>query len=303
MPIELETTVSVPRTSEACLAFSVHASVLLSDPRGWLALQRVAADALIHSQLAGAIDAAALFSIRKGLSDDGGAVSLISLLFVCDGELTGLDAIHSVIDDSGLAWSSDGVQEIPDDAFPSLAFVHGALHQVWLSSPAGPASLSIGWREEGPIVIKTIAKDAAASAFLPMVRHAKVVPGDRKKQVHSREERMKAAFAIRVCERIMDADGQRDAAEVFITKTFNERLLRSLDLLDDSTLDSLYDDARAELRDGIGSEDKLGLMGLFYRVCQADGFIDDRELMVLFEAGAQLGLTREQIDDYIQNVG
>ncbi len=301
MPIDLETTVGIPPAADA-VAFSTNADVLYRDD-GWLQLQRTAADALIRSQVASGTDIAALFCVREGIDAAGLRATLVTMMFVTEGDTHDIAAIGAGLEGSGVGWTDDGIQEIPDRAFPSLAYVDGQLHQVWLSSPGGIVALSIGWREEGPIAVPVKLEDADLSMFLPTVTHAKVVPGDRKKQVHSHADRLKAAFAMAVSQRIMDSDGKRPEPEVeFFERTFSRRLLRSMDLEDQTTLHALQTEADAELCDHIDLEQKLGLIGLFYRVCQADGFVDDRELIELRAAATRLGLTSEQVTEYLENV-
>jgi uncharacterized tellurite resistance protein B-like protein len=114
-------------------------------------------------------------------------------------------------------------------------------------------------------------------------------------------ERMRLAFARHFSHRIVEADGHvRAGEEEFLANVFPPDLVQRLGL-DEADVEAEYLAAAREALPGqLGHHDKLGLVGLLFSACYADGSLDAREMRVLREAGETLGLSREAVVKYLR---
>ena len=114
---------------------------------------------------------------------------------------------------------------------------------------------------------------------------------------------LKLAFAYRVAERVVEADGQvLDDERAFLMRTFPAEQLEELWLDDLGLRDQLAERAETELRDLIGYHEKVGLLSTFFAACLADGSIAVQELKVLKEASQTLGLDKTEVVNYLQKL-
>ena len=124
----------------------------------------------------------------------------------------------------------------------------------------------------------------------------------------TRIDRMRIAFAVRVARKIVDADGILDLTEIeLLARTFPSALLRRAGFLDARDLltpavERAYRQALAELPQVLTLSEKLELVTLFHRTCDADGDIHPRELDVLREAAAMLAVPRPTLDTHLSTL-
>ncbi len=114
-----------------------------------------------------------------------------------------------------------------------------------------------------------------------------------------RKARLKAAFAIKVSELLVKADGRiADDERAFLAEMFPADLLGSLGLDDPERYERLRAEALEELPALLDHEEKLQLIGLFLAVSDADAHIDVRELEVIAMAADQLGVPFDDVIAY-----
>jgi uncharacterized tellurite resistance protein B-like protein len=124
----------------------------------------------------------------------------------------------------------------------------------------------------------------------------------------TRIDRLRIAFAVRVARRIVDADGVLDLSEIeLLARTFPSALLHRAGFLDRRDLltpavDRAYREALAELPGVLTLTEKLDLVTLFHRTCDADGDIHPRELDVLRDAAAMLAVPRRTLDRHLSTL-
>jgi uncharacterized tellurite resistance protein B-like protein len=116
-------------------------------------------------------------------------------------------------------------------------------------------------------------------------------------------ERMRLAFALRFVDRIVAADGVvRDDERAFVSNVFPPDLLERLGLTEAPVVEEYFDEARESLPVVLGHHDKLALVGLFFSACASDGQLDAREMRILKEGGELLGLTRDEVVNYLRRL-
>ena len=117
------------------------------------------------------------------------------------------------------------------------------------------------------------------------------------------KDRLKVAFAIKISEMIVKADGVIQPSEKeFLEEAFPAEMLAALGLEDPAEYETLRNLALDELPDLLDREEKLMLVGLFLAVCESDSEIDVRELEVLALAADQLGLPFEDVIGYLDGI-
>lgn len=232
--------------------------------------------------------------------------TLVSLYFATDAAVNRdqLDALGTPLRASASGWTHDGVHAAPDYAFPVMAVVGGQVLHLWTDHPEhGPVCTGLGAR--GPRARPEVVKLAGASPerFVPALGHARGVWREEPDADRQLRDQLKFAFARRVAERVVEADGSvGDDERAFLERTFPADLLEALWLDDPAEREALAQRAEVELRDRLGYHEKLGLLSTFYAACYADGAVAVQELMVLKDACAALGLDRAEVVQYLQRM-
>lgn len=204
----------------------------------------------------------------------------------------------------GTSWQSDGIHGVPEYAFPCLGMRDGQLLHLWVEDPdLGLVCTLLG--AHGPRVKAEVYRfsDVSPDRFLDHAGHAKGSwalheAGDRQLR-----EQLKLAFAYRVAERVIEADGRiEDDERAFLARTFPDAQLAELWLDDVGLRDQLAEQAETELGAMLGYHEKLGLLSTFFGACYADGNVAVQELKVLRDASAALGLDRSEVAAYLQKL-
>ena len=120
-----------------------------------------------------------------------------------------------------------------------------------------------------------------------------------------RLERLKLALCVHVAQMIVDADDVLDYSEIeLLSREFPTSMLKANGFVDEKgRFTEGYDEARRialqELPGMLRIEDKFALIDLFYRACLADGELHPRELGVMVDASALLGVDRATLQQHL----
>lgn len=232
--------------------------------------------------------------------------TLVSLYFATDAAVSReqLETLGRPLTGLAGGWASDGIHAVPDYGFPVLQIQEGRLYHVWEREPDAPPFSTIVVARGPRARPERVTWDSGApQRFLDDTRHAvgripTVHHGDRQLR-----EQLKLAWAYRVAERVIEADGQiLDDERAFLLRSFPPEQLEALWLDDLALRDQLAERAETELRDLIGYHEKLGLLSTFFGACYADGTLAVQELKVLKEASQALGLDRGEVVNYLQKL-
>lgn len=298
MPVVIQGEIALP-TNPNCILFSTAAGDAL--PVGWLALQRVAWSALEQFYSASGIDCVAWFGRRAWLNRRNEPEEQILLMFVLDGPASSDDIslVEGAIKRSNVLWSQKSMESIPPDAFPSLCVKSGKMYQLWSRLAEEPRCLSVEAVDGRTAIVSRSPTEVGSADFLPYVRHVTFA----RRAVRDedwRMERMRIAFAHHFSQSIVEADGVLHADErEFMQRVFPEDMMTSMGMDQRAAYNQALNEAKVQLPLLLGHHDKLAMIGLFFSVCHSDGTLDAREMRVLKEAAAILGLEGNQVVSYL----
>jgi uncharacterized tellurite resistance protein B-like protein len=134
-------------------------------------------------------------------------------------------------------------------------------------------------------------------------------PDDVNPLVPGRVDRLRIAFAVRIAQRITEADGVLDAHEVdLLTRCFPAQTLQRAGFLDSRRaltpeVDTVFRQALVELPRVLTTAEKLELVTLFHRTAAVDGELHPSELSVLEEGAAMLELPHKQLLEHLRHLG
>ncbi|NCG20246.1 MAG: hypothetical protein GWP91_14650 [Rhodobacterales bacterium] len=232
--------------------------------------------------------------------------TLVSLYFATDAVIDRDDVVSlgKPLGKEDSNWRSDGVHPAPEHAFPCLALRDGEVTHVWLEDEQGTHFtydlLATGNSARSEQIYFG---DAGAERFWPHAKHAVGTWCRADDDVVQHREQLKLAFAAKVTQRVVEADGAvGDSERDFLARTFPEDQLKALWLDDLALREALARQAEQELADLLGYHEKLGLLSTFFAACHADGKVDVRELRVLREASRTLGLENADVVKYLQRL-
>ena len=298
--------ISLPK-SDACAAFSVESKTVFQGGRSpWKAVISPAALSLQHFPAVPGHDAAVWVDDQPWTDADGVVGSLITLYFGTDAALTReeLSALGEPVMKANMGWSPDGIHPRSSGSFPCMAMWRDELHQIWLhDAHERPCCLSLKPMGHRVRRADTLFDDATVRDFVPHISHAVArFDGADSAAVHHKLQ-LKMAFALQTAERVVEADGVVDDDEVaFLARTFPEEEVKRLWLDDVALRDTLARQAGEELKELLGYHEKLALLSTFFAACYSDGKLEVRELRVLKEASATLGLKSEDVVTYLQKL-
>jgi len=298
--------ITLPK-SDACATFSVEARTVFQGGRQpWKAVVNPAALALQHFKSVTGYDAAVWVDHQPWTDADGMVGSLITLYFATDGTLSreDLSALGEPVMKADGGWSADGIHPRSQSAFPCMAMWRDELHQVWLRDE-GQAPYCVSLQPKGHRVnrYRTDFDSASPRDFVPHIAHAVARFDAPDSAAAHHKVQLKMAFALQTAERVVEADGVVDDDEVaFLARTFPEEDVKRLWLDDVALRDTLARQASEELKEILGYHEKLALLSTFFAACYSDGRLEVRELRVLKEASAALGLQSEDVVNYLQKL-
>ncbi len=291
MAIDVKHTLRLP----ACWAGAAFTTPAVT--QAWRGVQDRALDALHALSSTHDRDAAAWFC-SVGAPDG----PRLGALFVSDTEPT--PAHRETLQEAlGSSWEGAGQRALPRRAFPGLAVILGTPYALWTRGVTDLRSGRLVLHEGELLPTRILARDAELRDFPVGALHAQVAPVGAEIDGAPRIEVLKVVFAMNVCERMAEADGELVAEELdFLQRAFPPERLRELGLHDRLRFLALRHVAGPELARALSDDEKLGLMGLFYRAGHADGVLDEAELRILREAADQLQLAPEEVDAYLEHI-
>lgn len=134
-------------------------------------------------------------------------------------------------------------------------------------------------------------------------------PDDVNPLVPARLDRLRIAFAVRIAQRITEADGVLDATEVeLLERCFPVSMLQRAGFLDarralTPEVDTEFRRALVELPQVLTTTEKLELVTLFHRAAAVDGEMHTEELRVLEEGAAMLLLPHRTLLEHLRHLG
>jgi hypothetical protein len=134
-------------------------------------------------------------------------------------------------------------------------------------------------------------------------------PDDVNPLVPGRIDRLRIAFAVRIAQRITEADGVLDAGEVgLLQRCFPDQMLQRAGFLDSRRVlthevDQVFRQALAELPQILTTSEKLDLVTLFHRTAAIDGETHPEELRILEEGAAMLLLPHRTLLEHLRHLG
>ncbi len=298
--------ISLPKSND-CAAFSAEAKAVFQGGRvPWKTVIHPAALALQHFHAVTGHSAAVWVDDQQWTDSEGRLGSLVTLYLSTDAAISRdeLRALGAPLMKAGAGWTADGIHPRSDSAFPCMTIWRGELHQVWSRDDAGqPSFVSLSALGSRVRRVETPFEDAEPRDFGPHIAHAVARFGEATSVDVHHKDQLKMAFALQTAERVIEADGVIEDDELaFIARTFPEEDVKRLWLDDTALRDTLARQAGEELKDLLGYHEKLALLSTFFAACYSDGKLEVRELRVLKEASATLGLESEDVVNYLQKL-
>jgi len=292
--------------SDDCATFSVDAKTVFQGGRiPWKTVIQPAALALQHFYSVSGQPAAVWFDNQQWTDAEGMIGSLITMYLSTDAAVTRdeLIALGAPIVKADVGWSIDGIHPRSDGAFPCMAMWRKDLYQVWIRDDMDPRCYSLTALGNRVRRTETPFTNAQIRDFVPHISHAVAKFGESESAAVHHKDQLKMAFALQTAERVIEADGVIEDDELaFIARTFPEEDVKRLWLDDTALRDTLARQAGEELKDILGYHEKLALLSTFFAACYSDGKLEVRELRVLKEASATLGLENEDVVNYLQKL-
>lgn len=292
---------------EHCPTWTVEArSFFARGSRRWSDLVHTAVLALQNFHHVSKADACVYLAAHSWTDGDNRPGTLISLYFATQARI-GRDALTALgrpLQASGQGWSDDGIHAAPDYAFPLLATDKGELVHVWMDAEGEhPYGCELTSRGAQARVVEVWFNQADPERYVPHAHHRRGTWNHADDARVQHREQLKLAFAYRVAERVVEADGVVDADErAFLASTFDPAHMESLWLDDPALRETLARQAEVELADLLGYHEKLGLLSTFFGACYADGKVAVQELKVLKEAAQALGLDNTEVVNYLRRL-
>ena len=292
---------------EYCATWTTDAKTLFNRGiRSWVTVLQAPQLALQHFHHVSGADATVYVATHDWSDVDNRPGTLVSLYFATDAAISKADlgSLGRPLEQSDQGWSNDGIHAAPAQAFPLLSLRRGEIFHVWVHDEEGTLTahrlVSRGNRAKDEILCWG---EAEHSAFIPSAKHAKgawTAPHDAERQ---HRDQLKLAFAYKIAERVVEADGVVDDDErAFLVRTFPPEQLEELWLDDPALRDTLASQAETELKDQLGYHEKLGLLSSFFAACYADGRVQVQELQVLRDASLALGLDKSEVVTYLRKL-
>jgi uncharacterized tellurite resistance protein B-like protein len=286
-----------------CVSFTTDAAALFGG-RSWASLQQLAISVGGPFHEESRLPTLVGYAWRVALDRKNERLSQGQLWCVFDGPATSahLDLLEASVAQVGLGFGPATVERTPVSGAASIYLFGGRPHVVWSVDATSPEPwlrklLLVDGRVVPVQVPLSQATEEDRVGELPAVIGVPAPYSESERE----GERMRIAFAIRLVDRIVRADGVvHDGERRFVVDLFPPDLLQRLGLEHPAAVDEYFEAAKEALPIQLGHHDKLALVGLFFSACASDGSLDAREMRVLKEGGEMLGLSREQVVKYLR---
>ncbi len=301
MSVDIEREVYLP-AGDTALAFSVDAKRTLEPGGpGWTNVLGAVTEIVGHLLKQHGHETIAHVCEAPGLIED---TPRLMVYLCCIGAITDADVDETsrYFSETDLPWRAEGVRRIPPAATPIVCAQEGVLWHVWHVEDSKTVVRFYGLDAQQDVVLRSEpASETDPSVFPNTLRHAlgirTHVPHD---NAPSLIEMMKVAWTLDMAERVIEADGYAHDTELdLLRRTFSPRRLAALGLLDRASCVRLRTLARAELATLTTLHEKHSLLGLLFRITQADGKVVDAELAVLKLAAAELDVPWDTAQQYM----
>jgi uncharacterized tellurite resistance protein B-like protein len=286
-----------------CICYPAEATAIL-DGRPWADTVRLAARAVQAFHTECRMPVLAGFGWRVSLDRKNRRSTQVTLYFVLDGPATAahLDRLEEVVREAHPGFGPGNIERTPVHGVACVVAADGAIAALWgRDLETGEPWLRKLQLVDGRVIPRIVPLSQAEPADVcPELPQAFAVSGPYG-EADREAERMRLAFARHFSQRIVEADGVvRHTEAEFLTNVFPPDLVQRLGL-DELEVEAEYLAAAREALPGqLGHHDKLGLVGLLFSACYADGSLDAREMRVLREASESLGLSRESVVKYLR---
>jgi uncharacterized tellurite resistance protein B-like protein len=286
-----------------CICYPAEATSIL-EGRSWADTVRLAARAVGAFHAVCRMPVLAGFGWRVALDRKNRRTTQLTMYFVLDGPATAqhLDTLEQFVRSAHPAFGDGNIERVPVHGVPVVVATDGRLDALWGRDRAtGEPWIRKLVSAEGTVVPRIVSwSSVAADDVCPELPQAFAVTGAYG-EADREAERMRLAFARHFSQRIVEADGELRVGETeFLANVFPPDLVQRLGL-DEMGVEAEYLAAAREALPGqLGHHDKLGLVGLLFSACYADGNLDAREMRVLREASESLGLPRESVVKYLR---
>jgi uncharacterized tellurite resistance protein B-like protein len=246
-------------------------------------------------------EAIAYVSPGPGLTEDD---PRLMVYLCCVGTITDADVddVNRFFSETDLPWRAEGVRNTPSDATPVVCAQVDVLWHVWHVRESHTVVCFYGLDADQELVLRCEpASETDPSVFPDVLRHAlgirTQIPQD---NAPSLIEMMKVAWTLDMAERVIEADGYAHDTELdILQRTFSPRRLGALGLIDRASCVRLRTLARIELATLTTLHEKHSLLGLLFRIAQADGKVVATELAVLKLAADELDVPWENAQQYM----
>ncbi len=234
-----------------------------------------------------------------------------TLFFVFDGPATAddLDRLERSVFDSAQTWEGSSIERVPSEVVWAGVWVDGRPHLVVEPdhhSGDGRGSYrrwyvrGFTWDARYDPPVGVVAIDAESEDLPPWQR---ITPGA---AAYSRAEedveRMRLAFALHHALRILHTTNSPSADRAYFDELFPPDLIERLQLHDPARRHAVVVDAQRILPNVLGHHDKLAMVGLLYSVCFSDGPLGAAQMRALRDAAHELGVTNDQVVQYLQRL-
>ena len=295
-------TASLPANPN-CVLFTADAETLFaSGTHGDLLSKTVVLAAPMHSQSGLPILVGLgwrLFRDRKNQESYVG-----TLFFVFDGPATAddLDQLERCVLDSAGCFGEPSIERVPSNAIWTALWAGGRPHLVVEPDPDSKRwfARALLWdsRFEPPIMLTAIEAESDDLPAWPRVTPGPVTYSAADEEI----EQMRLAFALHHALRILYNAGKPTADHTYFNELFPPDLIERLRLHQPARRMAKVDEARRFLPRVLGQHDKLAIVGLLFSVCFSDGPLDADHLRALRDAAHELGMTNEQVMQYVKRI-
>ncbi|MEN0064369.1 MAG: hypothetical protein AAGA48_19640 [Myxococcota bacterium] len=229
-----------------------------------------------------------------------------TVFFVFDGPASAddLTRLERTVSDGNQTFSSSSIERVPEDAVWAGVWRNGHPYVIVESDAPQPdrwVVRTLTWDARYDPPVGQVLVDAE-SADLPRWRRLTHVAAPYT-PAEEAVERMRLAFALHHALRVVDAmSGPRVADHEYFEELFPPDLVERLNLIDPNARDAAVADARQVLPDVLGHHDKLAMVGLLFSVSFSEGPLGAAQMRALRDAAHELGVTNEQVVNYLQRL-
>ncbi len=213
-----------------------------------------------------------------------------------------VDAATRYFSETDLPWRPEGVRRISPEVTPIVCAQEGELWHVWHVEDSQTVVRFYGLDVDQELALRCEpASETDPRVFPAVLRHALGIRTQLPQEnAPSLIEMMKVAWTLDMAERVIEADGYAHDTELeLLQRTFSPRRLAALGLVDRASCVRLRTLARVELATLTTLNEKHSLLGLLFRIAQADGKVVDPELAVLKLAAAELDVPWDIAQQYM----